>query len=223
MERKSVILKYVLCFSALGGVLLSLFTARADGYSHWGRRLLYFTAQSNIWIGLTTLVLAILLTTKMKGKAVRILYLLKYVFTVSICITGLIFCGLLAPFSAEQNYRPWTIANLFTHVLTPVLALADFFLDGYPLRLNNRHVFLALLPPLAYCIFAVGLESLHTDFGRGATYPYFFLNYTSPSGVFGFSRISPFYVGSFYWIALFTLLVWGLAKLLGIKFMRRKG
>lgn len=222
-KKLCLILKYVLAFCALGGVIFSLFTARRDGYSHWGRRLLYFTAQSNIWIGSTALILAMLLTVKKGGRWIPRLYLLKYVFTVSIVVTGVVFCGLLAPFSAEQNYRPWTVVNLFTHVVTPVLALADFALDKEGGCLNKYDVFWAILPPLAYCFFAVVLEALHTDFGRGVPYPYFFLNYSSPSGFFGFSQIRPFYVGSFYWLVLFSVVVLLLARVLAMKFFSRKG
>ena len=61
----SIINKFLIVFTSLGGVLLNLIFYKQDGYSSWGKRLLYFTNLSNIWIGITCLVLAILLIIKM--------------------------------------------------------------------------------------------------------------------------------------------------------------
>ena len=203
----STFLKYLTVAVSLGGVLLSLISARQDGYSHWGRRLLYFTAQSNIWLGITFL-LILLLPLKKKNTALwkERLYVFKYIFTVSITITGLVFCTILAPF-ADEDYHPWRVCNLLTHVFSPFLAILDFFIDPYQVSLTKRQVFLPLIPPFAYFLLASVLSATHIDFGRGVSYPYFFLNFNSPAGVFGFSPISPFFIGSFYWIALLSLVV----------------
>lgn len=204
-------LKYLVVISSLGGVLFSLITAEYDGYSRWWRRLMYFTAQSNIWIGCTALLL-LLFSDRMGATTQRRIYVLKYSFTVSITLTGLVFCGLLAPF-ADEGYVPWTIPNLLTHVFTPVFAAADFFLDGAQPWITKKQRLICLLPPLAYCFFASAACGLNIDFGRGENYPYFFLNYRSPSGVFGFSAQRPFFMGEFYWLAILSILVWGIAAL----------
>jgi hypothetical protein len=175
--------------------------------------LLYFTAQSNIWIGVTFLSLLLLPFKKKNTELWKArLYLFKYIFTVCITITGLIFCCLLAPF-ADAEYQPWGIGNLLTHVFTPAFAIADLFLDEYPLTVNKKGVFLPLVPFLLYSFTASLLGFAHTDFGRGVPYPYFFFNYTSPAGVFGFSNVYPFYVGSFYWLLLFACMIIGVAHL----------
>ncbi len=206
-EKLSICFKYLTIAASLGGVLLSLIYARQDGYSHWGRRLLYFTAQSNIWLGVT-FIGVLLLPLKKKNAEIwkNRLYLLKYIFTVSITITGLVFCALLAPF-ADDSYRPWGLCNLFTHVFSPLFAIADFFLDPYQTKIGRKQIFLTLIPPLVYFSLASVLSLTHTDFGRGVSYPYFFLNFTSPAGVFGFSHVRPFFIGSFYWIFLFALVM----------------
>lgn len=208
----SILLKYLTIGASLGGVLLSLIYAKADGYSHWARRLLYFTAQSNIWLGLTFLGV-LLLPFKKKNVEVwtKRLYLLKYIFTVSITITGLVFCALLAPF-ADENYRPWGLCNLLTHVFSPLFAIADFFIDPHRTHIRRKEIFLTAIPPLAYFSLASLLSMAHTDFGRGVNYPYFFLDFTSPAGVFGFASVRPF-VGSFYWFTLFSLVLFFFAYL----------
>ena len=210
----SVALKFATAISALGGVLLSLIYARADGYTHWAKRLMYFTAQSNLWLGFTFVALLVLPLLK-EEKAVVLqprLYLLKYIFTVSITMTGLVFCLLLAPF-CDENYRPWTLPSLLTHVFSPVFAVVDLFVDPRRIPLTKKQVWLCALPPVLYFFPASILCVLNADFGRGVPYPYFFLNYRSPAGVFGFSNEFPFFMGSFYWMALFSIVVIGLGFL----------
>ena len=205
-QRISFLLKIATFLSAFFGVSLSLVFAKREGYFPYHKRLLYFTDQSNLWIGV--LFLSLLLCRNPSWK--KRLYLLKYIFTVSITVTGLVFCCLLAPF-ADESYTPWTLCNLFTHVFTPLLAIVDFFLDDYPIFISKTAVFASLLPPFCYLVEALLLETFYVDFGRGVPYPYFFLNYRSPAGVFGFSGEYPFFLGAFYWLILFLLLVLGLA------------
>ncbi len=204
----SNLLKYATAISALGGVLLSLIYARSDGYAHWTKRLMYFTAQSNLWLGCTFV--ALLVLPLLKGEKAAVwqprLYLLKYIFTVSITMTGLVFCLLLAPFCGE-SYRPWTLPSLLTHVFSPVFAVVDLFVDPRRIPLTKKQVWLCAVPPVLYFLPATILCVLNADFGRGVPYPYFFLNYRSPAGVFGFSSEFPFFMGSFYWMAIFSLVV----------------
>jgi hypothetical protein len=72
---------------------------------------------------------------------------------------------------------------------------------------------LVLIPPLLYVIFSSILFFLNVDFGRGDPFPYFFLNYSSPAGFFGTSDEMPYAVGSFYWLIVLSLLVFGLGAL----------
>lgn len=215
MKTKTLYLfKPLTAFCALFGVLFSLFSAQRDGYSHWLKRLLYFTAQSNIWLGITFTALTVLplFSAEKQARWTPHLYLLKYIFTVSITMTGLVFCGLLAPFSGD-DYRPWTTCNVLTHVAAPLFAVVDFFLDEFPFPLGKKEILFSLLPPLCYFSVAGFLGVLGTDFGRGEPYPYFFMNFRSPAGIFGFSDTLPFILGSAYWLALFGLITYGIALL----------
>ncbi len=209
----SIIFKIFIVATSLGGVLLSLITAVADGYSHWARRLLYFTAQSNIWIGVITLFILFSYLMPYREKRERRLYLLRFYFIVSITMTGVVFCGLLAPFAPKYGFTVWSLSSLCTHVLTPVLAIVDFFVDKRAFPINKRHVFLSVLPSLFYFSTAFLLEYLRVDFGKGVPYPYFFMNFRSPVGVFGFSKNPPFIMGTFYWFLLFPTLLLFIAYL----------
>lgn len=201
----SFVLKLTVVICAFTGVVSSFVFAKRDGYSHWLRRATYFTAQSNLWIGFTFLALLFSYGYRGKGKDAleKRLYVWKYVFTVSITTTGLIFCLLLGPF-ADESYHPWSSSSLLTHLFTPLLCIIDFFVDERRIPLTKRHTFFALLPPLCYFGIVGVMGFFQFDFGRGVTYPYFFLNFRSPAGLFGFSSTFPFVIGSAYWFLLFA-------------------
>ena len=209
----SLTLKILTLLCSLTGVVLGCFLFEKDGYSAWYKRLYYFTNLSNLWISITmifAIIVSFAKTAKGKNYA-KIVYVCKYVFTISISITGLIFCGLLAPF-AEDGYNPWSLNSILVHVLTPTFAIADFFVDEYNLVLKTRHVFLTVIPPLLYFVFALIMGACGVDFGKGDTFPYFFMDFHSPVGLFGFSFAPPRpAMGAVYWIILFSLLVLGLA------------
>ena len=212
-KRISYGLKVAILLSALGGVVLSLFYAERDGYSHWSKRLLYFTGLSNIWIGICVLIILIAPFIKALNTdfAKDMLYALRYIFTVSITVTGIVYCFILAPFAEEGEFNPWTLSNVLTHVVAPLLTLVDFFIDENKLRLTKEHIAFTAIPPLMYFVFSSILNLLGVDFGRGDDYPYFFLNLKSPAGIFGFSDTPPFVIGSFYWILRFLFMVYSIA------------
>ena len=195
---------------ALLGVLLACVFATRDGYSAWPRRMLYFTQQSNLWIAAASLTFAwVLSRPEVNERHLKIAGLFKYIFTVSIVVTGIIFCGLLAPFA---DIPMWYLSNVITHVIVPVLALIDFYTDAWILPVRKREAAYALIPPAVWFVFAGVLCALRVDFGRGDPYPYFFMDFYSEVGLFGAQAIPgerP-QLGSFYWFLLILALVLGL-------------
>ena len=216
LNRLSLALKYLVVLTSLGGVTLSLIYAERDGYSHWATRLMYFTGLSNVWIGFTVLFLILVLGIKplYSERRVRAFYVLRYVFTVSIAITGIVYCFVLAPMASKENFNAWTFSQILTHVVCPVLSVADFLIDNYKFKISKEHLLMCAIPPLVYFIFAGILNILNVDFGRGDPFPYFFLNLKSPAGIFGFSDTPPFVLGSFYWILLFLGIIYSIAVVL---------
>ena len=205
-----VALNLAIAALALFGVLLACIFATRDGYSAWIRRMLYFTQQSNLWIAAVSLAFAVLLIRPdISERALRLAGLLKYIFTLSITVTGIIFCGLLAPFA---DMPVWYLSNVITHVIVPVLAMADFFTNAWIRPLHKRDVLYAMIPPAAWFLFASVLCALRVDFGRGEPYPYFFMDFYSEVGLFG-AKATPGerpMLGSFYWFVLLLALIFGL-------------
>ena len=123
MKKKiSIVLKFCISFLAILGVVIACVFAQRDGYSPWYKRLYYFTLQSNIWM------------SKIKNKSYvkNYMYILQFIFTISITITGVIFWSVIAPFT-ESDYNDWSFTSIITHIVVPLLAIVNFFIDDYPI------------------------------------------------------------------------------------------
>lgn len=217
----SVILKVLTIISAFAGIILSFICATEEGYINWYIRAAYFTLQSNFWISGLML---FILVQQIIGKRANdnVVYTLKFLFTVSITITFIVFWTLLAPFAHLEDYNPWSWSSVTTHLLAPAFAIIDFFVDEKQIDITKKHVYYSLYPPLAYFIFATVLCLLKVDFGRGDPYPYFFMDYYSPAGLFGLQK-EPFVLGTFYYLSLILLVILSVAAVLRAVFRRTKG
>ena len=161
---------------------------------------MYFTIQSNILIALVCLIGIYFL---LKNKNNSIWYLIKLISTISITLTGLVFCFVLAP---TMGVEAWGIANVLTHVIVPVMSIVDFFVVGINSNYKKTDVFYVIIPPLLYAIYAGIGYALNWKFTPTTNYPYFFLNWGSKAKAFGFSSELPF-IGVVYWIILLLLFI----------------
>ena len=201
MARKitSLILKVVIVLSAVVGVIIHV----AQTYT----ALLFFTIQSNVWIGVTCVVGLVLMLRKKPIKSW--MYSVKLIFTVSITLTGVVYCTMLAPFLGSEAY---TFSSTLLHVVVPVASVADFFVYD-TVEYRKWECVVVTIPPFYYLIFAGIGYALNWDFGYGGqNYPYFFLNWGSPAGAFGFSSESP-YIGVVYYVLILLVFVIGIGAL----------
>ena len=185
----SLVLEFAIVACVIAGVTLTAVMA-SGGFMGGATAILYFTVQSN---------------SKRNGIP-RALWIVKYVFTVSITLTGVVFCGVLAPTMPDAFAAP---ANILTHVAVPVLSIADFFV-GEKGNLEYKEFLYSWIPPLYYLIFAGIGYALNWNFGMGNNYPYFFLNWDSPAGAFGFAD-GMYFMGTFYWIIALIIFISALA------------
>ena len=109
----SIVLKLLTVVAVLGGLIGCFLDA--GGFMGGSGLLLYFTNQSNIWIGTVALVLAVLQIVNLtKGKYGfnKKVYLIQQVFTVSISLTCIVYCFVLVPsFLAAEKYCPRLMLN----------------------------------------------------------------------------------------------------------------
>ena len=196
----SLILKVVIVVSAAVGVYLSA-TDSFFAFMSGSKVFMYFTIQSNIAIAIVCAVGAVLL---LRNKPVANgWFVLKFVFTIAITLTGAVFCFMLAPTLGD---KAWNLRNLLTHVAVPIASVIDFFVTGVFGDIQKKHIPYTILPPLAYVIYATVAFIAGWEFSPGRNYPYFFLNWNSPAGAFGFCEELPF-MGCVWWIILLTLLI----------------
>ena len=189
----SYVLKAIVVLSAVIGTFLSAYAGR-NSFMGGIRVFMYFTIQSNILIAIICAIDCYLLARK---KSVdEWWYVFKFVGTVSITLTGVVFGFVLAP---TLGVNAWNLPNTLTHLVVPVAAVIDFFVTAAGVRIRKRNVFFVIIPPLLYAVYAgIGYVS-GWQFAEGINYPYFFLNWGSPAGAFGFTNELPF-MGSAWWI-----------------------
>jgi len=204
-KLSTIIFKLIVIISAIIGIILS--AIKSDAFMGGSTVFMYFTIQSNILIAAICFIgLGLVL---LKSKANNIWSVIKLVSTISITLTGLVFTFVLAPTLGNDA---WSLNNVLTHAVVPVAAVIDFFIVGVHLSLKKKDVFFVVIPPLMYVIYAGIGYAADWKFTKTANYPYFFLNYGSSAGAFGFSSSLP-YMGVVWWILFLLLLLIGLGFL----------
>lgn len=199
-----VILKVAVVVCALIGILLS--ASDPDAYMGGSSVFLYFTIQSNIWIALLKIVEIVRFGKEDESRTMSIF---RLIFTISITLTGLVYCILLAPTMGADAY---SLSSVLTHIAVPVFAVTDFFLCRETLNLKSSDAWWVTIPPLYYLVFAGVGYLLNWPFGPGVNYPYFFLNWGSPAGAFGFCTGEP-YMGVVYWVLILLVLLVALSRI----------
>lgn len=190
--------KAIVILSSVIGTYLSYAAGRGSFMS--GKQVfMYFTIQSNILVALLCLVGACFLLQNRGAPAWW--FVLKLVGSVSITLTGVVFAFVLAP---TLGRFAWNLQNTLTHVVVPIAAVADFFVSSVRGRIRKRSVVYVTIPPTAYAIYAGIAYLAGWEFSKGLHYPYFFLNWGSPAGAFGFTKELPF-LGTAWWILAILL------------------
>ena len=213
----SLVLKVVVILAAFIGTLLSAGGGR-NAFMGGKVVFMYFTIQSNLAIAFICAIGVFLLLEKREASYVW--HVIKFVGTVSITLTGVVFGFVLAP---TLGANAWNIQNTLTHLVVPVLAVIDFFIIAPAAEIKHKHVLYVIIPPVLYAIYA-GIGYVNGwEFAAGLHYPYFFLNWGSPAGAFGFSRELPF-MGCVWWILVLLLFLIGVghAYLALANFLRKK-
>ncbi len=158
------------------GVLGIVFTIQSAGFMGGKYLPLYFTVQSNITIILISAVF--LINELVRKKFVnQFWYILKYIFTVAITITFLVFFTMLAPMMGADYLLSFN--NFSLHAIVPILALIDFFVFDRDIDLTYPKSLFGLAMPLYYVIFYFCGVPLGVEYAAGSTAPYFFLDFGS--------------------------------------------
>lgn len=180
MNLKRVIILYRIIFVFLCGLglILSLTSKSKDEFMGNGTALNFYTLQSNLWVFILELVLLVL-TIIEDVKQVSIIkekmVVLKFVMTVAILVTFIVYWSMLAPYVDQKNVL--ALSNVILHAISPILMLVDFLVFDREYTFKKNNVYLTIIPLLYYLIFAmVRAEISDTVFTQGSRYPYWFID-----------------------------------------------
>lgn len=171
----------------------------------------YFTVLSNLLLGAASLLFAIGLELKLCGVLKRVprgVRLLKYM---AVAAVGLTFATVLCFIGPRTGFRgSYKGANLWLHLILPVMAMLEYLLIDREGRLRFRHTFLCLICPAAYGVFYLGNLIINGYGGQG-----------HPNDWYGFADSGP--AGVFVVIAALVLGAWLIGLVLSLPKLRRAG
>lgn len=210
-----IIIRIIVIISSIYGILKTSTSLKS---------LTYFTTLSNIFIIAIFLVFLIYdfkaLFTKKKTKISNNLYLTKFLATISITLTFLVFLLILAPTMPGGIIQAYLIndaGSLCVHFITPLLAIIDFLIFDYDYKSKDIHILYSIIPPICYVILIIVLSKLGMRWGTMSA-PYNFLNYRAETGWFGYNPAIRSWeslgIGVFYMIIILIIIFLILAKVL---------
>ena len=167
------------------GILGIIFTAQSSAFMGGGSVFFFFTVQSNIYIIAMALIFLIneivLLITK-KSFINQTLLFIKYVATVAITVTFLVFFTMLAPLMGVDYLLSFN--NFSLHAIVPILAIIDFIIFDTDINLTYPNSLLATISPISYVIFVYVGAIFKLQYGENLYYPYFFLDFKTNGFLF---------------------------------------
>lgn len=174
---KTVVKILIKAALAIVGILGIVFTALSSAFMGGASVFFFFTVQSNIFIiamAIIFLVNEVVVLLKKKSFINQTLLHIKYVATVAITITFLVFFTMLAPLMGIDYLLSFN--NFSLHAIVPILAIVDFFLFDKDIQLTYKSSLLAAIPPICYVAFVYIGSIFKIQYAKDLYYPYFFLN-----------------------------------------------
>lgn len=137
----------------------------------------FFTVDSNILVGISSLLLLIQegIHLKDKKEVPRFYYIFKFVSTAAVLLTFFVTLLFLAPFSEHSFFAFYQNSNLFFHLIIPILSVVSFL--GFEReKIVFKDVFYSLIPMFCYSVYYVIMVFTHLKNGK-ATWEYDFYGF----------------------------------------------
>ena len=130
----------------------------------------FFTVDSNILMGIASLIVAIDLWKVIKGKKDDLSifsYVAALIGTVGVTLTMLVTVFFLAPTMAATYgvLALFSGSNFFMHLATPILSLVVFLGFERTVRIKFRYTFVAIIPLVIYSIYYTAVTLTHMENG----------------------------------------------------------
>lgn len=217
----STIFRSLIVIFAIVGVISVMCCDNYMSQKFW----MYFTVQSNVTMAITAfvfIILGIVEYVKPEFKIPNFTYKIKFIFTVAISLTFIVFSLILSPVMIADGFSWYltTLENICLHNIVPIFAILDFLLFDVNFKSKVSTFLYGIIMPLYYLCFTLISMIFKADFGDGSVAPYFFLDYQKNS----WFNIGNGQLGVFYWllIILVGLLVLSLAILSLQRFIVKK-
>ena len=206
---KGIMLKFLAISVSLYGVVV--------GYNNL-QTFTFFTTLSNIWIEIILLVSLIFDVMYLKSNGSKnyknnVFYIIKFMLTISITVTFLVYMFLLAPNSEYGFIGAYThdyYSSYCVHFSGPILAILDFIIFDYEYESTNIHALYATIPSLIYVLFVTILGYSGMRWYDTMYAPYNFLNFGAKCGWFGYDSHADgsetLGIGVFYMIFVLVLI-----------------
>ncbi|MBQ6730650.1 MAG: Pr6Pr family membrane protein [Bacilli bacterium] len=206
---KRIIRIIILSALIVVGILGIIFTALSSDFMGGTSVFYFFTVQSNIFIIVMALLFLgheIICLVRKEEKDNQIMLQIKFVATVAITVTFIVFFTMLAPLMGIDYLLSFN--NFSLHAIVPILAIIDFIIFDTSINLSYPKSLIATIAPISYVIFvyAIGVP-LKLQYAKDLYFPYFFLNYDQNGFLFekGFGVIP--------WITILLTAIIGLGLL----------
>lgn len=131
----------------------------------------FFTVDSNIFMGIAALILAIEEYKLLNGKIKEIdihKYILKLMATAGVGLTFFTVFLYLGPISDGGIYSMLLNSNLFFHLIIPVLSIINFIFFENTDKLKIKHSLYGLIPMILYSVFYMINVFMHVENGNVA-------------------------------------------------------
>ena len=176
---KRIIRIIILSALIVVGILGIIFTALSSDFMGGASVFYFFTVQSNIFIIVMALLFLgheIICLVRKEEKVNQIMLQIKFVATVAITVTFIVFFTMLAPLMGIDYLLSFN--NFSLHAIVPILAIIDFIIFDTSINLSYPKSLIATIAPISYVIFvyAIGVP-LKLQYAKDLYFPYFFLNY----------------------------------------------
>ena len=184
------------------GILGIVFTAMSTDFMGGASVFLFFTVQSNIFIiamSLLFLINEVVSLVLKKSFINQIMLHVKFVATIAITITFIVFFTMLAPLMGMDYLLSFN--NFSLHAIVPILAIVDFIVFDTEINLSYPKSLIGGAMPLYYVFFVYIGVPLNFQYGENLKFPYFFLNYEK---------------NGFFFEKGFGVVFWIIAMLIGI-------
>ena len=126
----------------------------------------FFTVDSNIFVGIVSLLFAVYEIRFLKGKIADIpntMYILKLMSTVGVSLTMFVVFAYFIPITKWKVLPMIMNSNLFFHLIIPILSIVSFIFFTSTKKLSYKYTFMGLVPSFIYGIYYLTNVLVHME------------------------------------------------------------